>query len=318
VSETLRSIRRAFKDPLQSLAARVAVTGLGRAPLSLADLDELEPRAIVASRTDRIGDLLVSTPVLAALHQRWPRARIVVIPGPRNRAVLSGLPFVEEGPAFGREPGSWARVRAWLKRERFDVSVSLRSESMAGVYVSAWSGAPVRMTLNANKTSPAHNLILGVSDEHLLTRYAKAARLLGYEMPAMRPLYVVPSAAESEGASAAADLAATGKGPLVGIQVMSRASRRHAKRALAFETLVAVTRPSCCVHSGRSARRPRGSWRGCGRRNWSRRWASRRSRRSSGGSRCCSAATRGRCTSPTRSAARPWPTASRGTTGRSG
>jgi heptosyltransferase-3 len=242
MSERLRRVRRALKDPVQSLAARAAVIGLNRAPLSLEDLEDLAPRAIVASRTDRIGDLLVSTPVLVALHERWPGARIVLVPGPKNRAVLQGLPFVEAGPAFGREPGSWARVRSWLKGERFDMAVSLRSESMAGAYVSAWSRAPVRMTLNANKTSPAHNLILGVDDEHLLTRYARAAALLGHEMPVMRPTYVVPGAAEAEGAAAALSLAAPGRGPLVGIQIQSRSSRRHARRALAFDTLVEVTR----------------------------------------------------------------------------
>ncbi|MFI5280452.1 MAG: glycosyltransferase family 9 protein, partial [Gemmatimonadales bacterium] len=212
-----------------------------RAPLSLEDLEELSPNAIVASRTDRIGDLLVSTPVLVALHERWPRARNVVIPGPRNRAVLTGFPFVEEGPAFGREPASWARVRSWLKGEHFDMAVSLRSESMAGAYVSAWSRAPARMTLNANKTRPAHNLILGVSDEHLLTRYAKAAALLGHEGAFERPTYVIPDVAEAEGAAVAGTLKA-GSGPLIGIQIMSRATRRHARRALAFETLVEVTR----------------------------------------------------------------------------
>ncbi len=241
MSESLRAIRRAVKNPVQMLAARVAVIGLDRTPLAVEDLENLTPRAIVASRTDRIGDLLVSTPVLVALHERWPTARLVVIPGPRNRAILAGLPFVEEGPAFGREPGSWARVRSWLRGQRFDLSVSLRSESMAGAYVSAWSRAPVRMTLSANKTRPAHNLILGVSDEHLLTRYCNVSRLLGYEGECVRPTYIVPAAAEAEGAAAAAMVAA-GAGPLVGIQIQSRASRRHARRALAFETLVEVTR----------------------------------------------------------------------------
>lgn len=242
MSEALRTLRRTVKNPIQMLAARAAVIGQDRAPRSLGDLEDLAPRTIVASRTDRIGDLLVSTPVLVALHERWPKARIVVIPGPRNRAVLAGLPFVEEGPAFGREPASWARVRSWLRGQRFDLAVSLRSESMAGAYVSAWSRAPVRMTLAANKTRPAHNLILGVSDEHLLTRYCKAAALLGYAGECERPTYIIPDAAEAEGAAAAAQMKAAGTGPLVGIQIQSRASRRHARRALDFEVLVEVTR----------------------------------------------------------------------------
>lgn len=238
----IKPLRNKLKYPVQSAAARLAVSGLDRRPRTLADLDTLNPRAIVVSRNDRIGDLLVGTPVLDTLHRRWPDARIVVIPGPRNRAVLQGLPWTEEGPAIARDPGSWVRVRSWLRRQQFDLAVSLRSESMAGVYISAWSQAPVRITVHGNKTRPAHNLILGVDEYHQLTRYATAARLLGASEMATRPVFVVPPAAEATVAVEFAALGVRDGTPLIGIQIPNRSDSAHSKRALTTRTVVELSR----------------------------------------------------------------------------
>ena len=213
---------------------------LDRRPRTVRDLEGFEPRAIVAVRTDRIGDLLCSTPLLEALHRRWPAATLTVIPGPKNRAALSGLPFVEEGPVFRRNPASWAAVAWWLARRRFDLCVSLRAEAMAGAYVAAWSRAPIRMVTHAEHPSPAFNLILGADDWHQTTRYCHAAALLGVPCAEVRPVYVVPHEAARQGAEVLAALAPGGAGALVGIQIPNRSSRRHARRAWPRENVAAV------------------------------------------------------------------------------
>ena len=220
--------------------ARAWTLALDRRPRTAKDLEALEPLAIVAVRTDRIGDLLCGTPLLEALHRRWPAAELTLIPGPRNRAVLSGLPFMEEGPVFRRDPASWATVAWWLARRRFDLCVSLRAESMAGAYVAAWSRAPIRMVTHAEHASPAFNLILGADDWHQTTRYCHAAALLGAPCAEVRPVFVVPPEAARRGAEVVAALAPGGAGPLVGIQMPNRGGRRHARRAWPFENVVAL------------------------------------------------------------------------------
>lgn len=220
--------------------SRAWTLGLDRRPRTLADLEHLEPRAIVAVRTDRIGDLLCGTPLLEALHRRWPAATLTLVPGPKNGVVLAGLPFVEEGPVFRRDPGSWAALAWWLSRRRFDLCVSLRAESMAGAYVAAWSRAPVRMVTHAEHASPAFNLILGADDWHQTTRYCHAAALIGAPCAEVRPVFVVPPDAARRGAEALAALASGGAGPLVGIQMPNRGGRRHGRRAWPFENVVAL------------------------------------------------------------------------------
>ncbi len=238
----LKRVRQGIKLPIQMAYARVAVLPLDRRPRSTRDLEELEPQQIVVSRTDRIGDLLCGSPLLLALHRRWPAARLVVIAGPKNRAVLRGLPFVEEGPVFRRDPASWTELAWWLGRQRFDVCVSLRAESMAGVWIAAWSRAPVRMVTHSTKAAAAYNLILGADDAHQTTRYCHAAAILGQPMTEVRPVFEVPADAERRAEPLLPAILPAAGVPLVGIQVPHRSTKRYTVRAWPPEHVVTVAR----------------------------------------------------------------------------
>jgi ADP-heptose:LPS heptosyltransferase len=238
----LKRFRQGIKRPLQSAYAAAMVLPLDRRPRSLRDLDGLAPRQILVSRTDRIGDLLCCSPLLVALHRRWPEARIVLIAGAKNRAVIAGLPFVEAGPVFRRDPAAWTRLAWWLGRRRFELSVSLRAESMAGVWISAWSGAPIRMATHRTYAAPSCNLILGADEFHQLRRYSHAAAMLGFPPEGLRPVFAVPADAERRGAAVAAELLPPDGRPVVGLQVPHRTSRRHAVRAWAPEKVMELVR----------------------------------------------------------------------------
>jgi ADP-heptose:LPS heptosyltransferase len=238
----LKRIRQGIKRPLQSLLAGALVLPLDRRPRSVGDLDALDPRQIVVSRTDRIGDLLCCSPLLLALHRRWPRARLVLIAGPKNRAVIEGFPFVEEGPVFRRDPRSWSELAWWLGRQSFDLCVSLRAESMAGVWISACSRAPVRMATHRTYAHPSCNLILGVDDYHQTTRYCRAAALLGQAPEAVRPVFQVPADAARRAAEILPALLPRGDGPVVGFQIPHRGSKRHAVRAWPAAKVIALVR----------------------------------------------------------------------------
>jgi len=238
----LKRIRQGIKRPLQSAFAAALVGPLDRRTRTVRDLDGWEPRRIVVSRTDRIGDLLCCSPLLLALHQRWPRARLVLVAGAKNRAVLAGFPFVEEGPVFRRNPQSWTRLAWWLSRQGFDLSVSLRAESMAGVWISAWSRAPIRMATHRTYAHPSCNLILGIDEFHQTTRYCKAAAALGFAPREIRPVFEVPPEAARRAAELLPALAGPAAGPLVGLQVPHRGSKRHAVRAWPRENVIALVR----------------------------------------------------------------------------
>jgi ADP-heptose:LPS heptosyltransferase len=78
--------------------------------------------SVLLSRTDRIGDLILSTPAIATVRASFPQARIRMIVSPYNRVVMERNGDVDElidlppgvSPAtFGREQG------------RFDLAVAL-------------------------------------------------------------------------------------------------------------------------------------------------------------------------------------------------
>ena len=127
IRDALKRARMALKVPLMHALSMLAVLGMDASAYSVGDLSGLSPQRILLIRSDRIGDLLCSTPLIAALHRRWPEAEMTLVGGPKNRATSTLLPYLRRGPEFRRDPAAWLRLAAWLPRQRFDLAISLRS-----------------------------------------------------------------------------------------------------------------------------------------------------------------------------------------------
>jgi heptosyltransferase-2 len=87
------------------------------------------PRILVI-RPDRIGDVVLSIPVLRALRERWPEAYIAMMVRPYTRAVLTGNPWIDDiltddphGADRGMA-GCW-RQAGRLRARRFDTALLL-------------------------------------------------------------------------------------------------------------------------------------------------------------------------------------------------
>jgi ADP-heptose:LPS heptosyltransferase len=227
------------KNPLIEALCALAALPLDRRVRSPEDLDREPPRRILLVRTDRIGDLLVCSPLVAALHQRWPEAELVLVGGRRNRAVMPLLPYLRRAPfEFDKHPLSWSRLVAWLPHQSFDLAVSLRAEVFSGAWIAAMSGARVRAVANVARTLPAFNLVLGPNDHHQLRRYWRAASRLGVTWPEPKPVVTVPEPAVRHAQQVIAGLALPPSQPLVGVGIPNRTTRRHAFKAWPQERLV--------------------------------------------------------------------------------
>lgn len=53
-------------------------------------------RRIVLSRTDRVGDLILSTPAIATIRRTFPQAHVTIVCSPINAIVVEGSPDVDE------------------------------------------------------------------------------------------------------------------------------------------------------------------------------------------------------------------------------
>lgn len=107
------------------------------------------PDRILVTRTDRIGDLVVSTPVFKALRQRYPAAWIAALVFQENRELLDGNPYLNEVILYdkkGSERGVWGNLAfaARLRKKNFSVVIHLHATHR--MHQTAFlAGIPVRV-----------------------------------------------------------------------------------------------------------------------------------------------------------------------------
>lgn len=87
------------------------------------------PRILVITLSN-IGDAVMTTPVLAALHQRYPQARIDLVCDVRSSALFKPCPYL--GQLFERSKSSgwrgYLQLIVKLRQARYDIIVDLRTD----------------------------------------------------------------------------------------------------------------------------------------------------------------------------------------------
>ena len=87
-------------------------------------------KRILISRTDRLGDVLLSTPVIAALRQQYPNAYIAMLASSGVKEVLESDPHLDKLFLLDKD----AKHKSWLamfslireiKKEKFDLAILL-------------------------------------------------------------------------------------------------------------------------------------------------------------------------------------------------
>ena len=188
-----------------------------------------EPRSILVIRRDNIGDLVCTTPLLAALRARYPQAWIGVLANSYNAPALDGNPHVDEVLAYSKLKhvaggagalGALAHRLAliWrLRRRRLDLAVL------------AAGAADARGLAFARRLSPARIVCAEPADEerHEVERVFGAARVLGVEgpIPALCVRANATTGANARAALAQAGLA--GRRPLIGVHISARRPRQR-------------------------------------------------------------------------------------------
>ncbi|MHB8728735.1 MAG: glycosyltransferase family 9 protein [Sulfuricaulis sp.] len=99
------------------------------------DNRSLETARFLVIRAANIGDLVCTTPLIHALRQRYPKARLCLLVNSYNRPVVENNPDIDEVYAYTkakhRAPGQsvlgvyWDRLRLMrsLRRQRFDYAI---------------------------------------------------------------------------------------------------------------------------------------------------------------------------------------------------
>lgn len=108
-----------------------------------------EPKKILIVRTDRLGDVILSTPVIENLRKAYPKARIAFMCRPYTARALEGNPYLDEViiyDKYGRHKSlpSSVKFAFRLRKENFDWALVLHPTNRAHLVVFL-AGIPFRV-----------------------------------------------------------------------------------------------------------------------------------------------------------------------------
>jgi len=112
----------------RTLLRMLKLVGRRRSPLSRPDYDNCK---FLFIRQDRIGDVLVSTPLLVSLKKHYPRAVIDILLSSNNYFVLDSESAVRKRWIYDKRFFSSLRVLSGIRAERYDFVIDLMDNPSA-------------------------------------------------------------------------------------------------------------------------------------------------------------------------------------------
>jgi lipopolysaccharide heptosyltransferase I len=193
-------------------------------------LREYRPERIAIIKPSALGDVVQSLPVLAALREGHPHARITWVVNRGYAPLLRGIEELDDlieldRGAFGRGVGpalrSTATLLGSLRRGRFDLVLDLQGLLRTGLMTLA-TGARWRIGLTSAREGSrfaCHALVYdGPRETNAVERYLRVAAVLG--LPIDRPRF--PLSLTPAERSDAAGLIATLPRPILGVNAGAR------------------------------------------------------------------------------------------------
>lgn len=90
--------------------------------------DKMSYQKILLIRTDRIGDVLLTTPAIYAVRKRFPSSHIAVMVRPYTKDIVEGNPYINEVILYDKDNRHKSILSSlyfalWLKRKGFDLAI---------------------------------------------------------------------------------------------------------------------------------------------------------------------------------------------------
>ncbi len=152
------AIERAAQGAIHAATSLVHAT-----PGGAIDLTRLR-KVLVVRVDDRVGNVLLTTPLVRALRAGLPGAEIHWLLAGRRRLLVEGLPHVDKLISYdktsaGRRPLAFAAMLWRLRREGYDAVIEAAHFdvlSTTQALLARWTGAPVRIGSLRGEPPPAH------------------------------------------------------------------------------------------------------------------------------------------------------------------
>lgn len=125
-----------------------------------------DPFRVLVLVVKRVGEILVTTPLIRALKKAYPHGEITVVVDQGYEEILAGNPYVHR--VFTLDPRdspvAFLRKSVKLARIKFDVTVDVLANPRTA-FISLISGAPLRFGPNRRIRKWAYNRTLPSSGE---------------------------------------------------------------------------------------------------------------------------------------------------------
>ncbi len=174
-------------------------------------------------RQDRIGDVLILTPLLSLLKRQYPECTIDVLLSDKNHFVLAHSPHVRTRWVYRKRVLSSLKLLRDIRMEKYDFLIDpMDNPSTTSTVISLLSGAQWRVGLS-KENSYAYDIVvprLSRQDTHIVDRMAELLRVFNIE-PSEHTLkveYSVSSSSERFASEAFHTLQLDGK-VVVGINI---------------------------------------------------------------------------------------------------
>lgn len=151
----LKSLERIWKRVWIRL-----LTGLMRSPKARPDWGA-RPHKVLFLRHDRLGDMILSTPVMRVIAESQPGLTLDVLASPANAAGIEGAPYVRKVHVFDRrDPGSYLRMAKVLRAEEYDAVIDcmVTAPSVTTLLLMLASNAPYRVGISGRGNDAAINV----------------------------------------------------------------------------------------------------------------------------------------------------------------
>ena len=108
-----------------------------------------EFKNILIVRTDRIGDVVLTTPVISALRENYPHARLSIMVTPQTKEIVEGNPYLDSVIILDRKKthknfGRLLKFILDLREKKFDLAIILHTKKMTNL-ICFLAGIPQRV-----------------------------------------------------------------------------------------------------------------------------------------------------------------------------
>lgn len=184
---------------------------------------------ILLLRQDKIGDALISVPVLRALRKRFPEAQIDILLGQANYSIRHALvAYINDALKYEKRPAAIFPLLRELRRRRYDVVVDLMDNASAtSTAIVRFCGARFAVGVKKSNAAVYSHIVplLDTGHVHIVERIAQLLLPFGIN-PSTVPLDLEYTISDNERNKAIEILSAKSEQFLIGLNISSSSDNR--------------------------------------------------------------------------------------------